>query len=45
MPKKDDEDNKAALAFKKADRKDKIQAIYKKAVKVNGKSLEKLSKN
>ena len=45
MAKKDDEDMKAALASKKADRKDKIQAIYDKAVKVNGKALEKLRQN
>ncbi|MFJ7935543.1 hypothetical protein [Sporosarcina sp. NPDC096371] len=45
MSKKDKEGMKAALASKKAERKDKIQAIYKKAVKVNGKAIEKLSKN
>ncbi|WP_156418735.1 hypothetical protein [Lentibacillus amyloliquefaciens] len=44
--KKDDKDmNKTGMKPKAESRKKRIQASYKKAVKANGKALEKLSKN
>ncbi|NRD80860.1 hypothetical protein HPT25_26385 [Bacillus sp. BRMEA1] len=49
MKKKRDEEDMTVLAIKKqsqsTDRKKRIQASYEKAVKQNGKALERLSKN
>jgi hypothetical protein len=48
MKKKRDDEEMNATAMKKTqstDRKKRIQASYVRAVKANGKALEKLSKN
>jgi hypothetical protein len=48
MKKKRDDEEMNATAMKKTqstDRKKRIQASYARAVKANGKALEKLSKN
>jgi len=43
--KKDNEDKQATQRQTEDDRKDKIRAIYDKAVRTHGEALEKLSKN
>ncbi|WP_342514618.1 hypothetical protein MKY34_07795 [Sporosarcina sp. FSL K6-1522] len=43
--KKDNEDKQATQSQTEDNRKDKIQAIYDKAVRAHGEALEKLSKN
>lgn len=40
-----EEDRQATHKQAEADRKNKIQALYEKAVKANGEALDKLSKN
>ena len=48
MKKKRDDEDMNASAIRKTqttDRKKRIQASYNRAVKANGKALEKLSKN
>ncbi|MFS0576418.1 hypothetical protein AB1K83_12335 [Sporosarcina sp. 179-K 3D1 HS] len=43
--KKDNEDMQVTQTQTEADRKNKIRAIYEKAVKTHGEALEKLGKN